>query len=357
MNLPNTINTPRSRGGHIQGIAYDKVNECIYCSFTTELLKLDLEGNIVGSVVSLVGHLGCIAFDEQSRRLYGSLELKHDSIGRGIMGRTGVQLSNEDAFYVVSFDVDKIDRVGLHAEKDGIMTAAYLADVARDYAEVDEVSGCLHRYGCSGIDGITLCPAFDGSGKKLLTVAYGIYSEIERTDNDHQVLLQFDACELERLSRPLEQTAPHHSGEEMIGARCFFYTGNTSWGVQNLEYDEGSGLLLFAVYVGKKPEFTPFKLFTARADSAKPATLSGRGGESALLLEDARLGQLGEHGVYGSHFLYGSTGLCSLGDGLFYVSEPKGEKVEVDGEKVRYYSSTIRKYRFDPSSEELFVAL
>ena len=50
-----------------------------------------------------------------------------------------------------------------------------------------------HRYGCSGFDGITFGPKFGKSdGKRYLTIAYGIYGDSTRTDNDYQVLLQYD---------------------------------------------------------------------------------------------------------------------------------------------------------------------
>ena len=48
--LPTVIHTGEWTGGHIQGIAIDKDRKFIYCSFTTELIKLDLAGNVIGSV-------------------------------------------------------------------------------------------------------------------------------------------------------------------------------------------------------------------------------------------------------------------------------------------------------------------
>lgn len=356
-NLPITIQAPACTGGHIQGIAYDSVGGHIYCSFTTELLKFDLEGNLVGSVVSLVGHLGCIAFDEQTRRVYGSLELKHDSVGQDIMQRIGAEIAEEDSFYIASFDIDKIDRVGMHAETDSVMRATYLADVIRDYTETDEVSGREHRLGCSGIDGVTFCPAFDGTGERRLTVAYGIYSETDRTDNDYQVLLQFSQQELDRLALPLKQTEPHHSGAELVGERAFFYTGNTSWGIQNLEYDNESGLLFCAVYRGKKETFTPFRLFAADLSvPTETVPLKGRDGETGRTLRMAHIGTEGLCGLYGSGFLYGSTGLAALGDGLFYISEDKTLKETCpDGTVSKSFTSTVRLYRLDLTSPDVFV--
>ena len=59
-NLPEVIHTGVYRGGHIQGIAIDNERKYIYCSFTTELVKLDMDGNFIGSVKGFTGHLGCL---------------------------------------------------------------------------------------------------------------------------------------------------------------------------------------------------------------------------------------------------------------------------------------------------------
>ena len=71
---------------HVQGLAVDDKNGCIYYSFTTSLVKTDFSGKVIGSVKGLVGHLGCIAFNPADGKIYGSLEYKHDAIGQGITG-------------------------------------------------------------------------------------------------------------------------------------------------------------------------------------------------------------------------------------------------------------------------------
>ena len=45
MNLPNTILSGFWKEGHVQGIAVDTQRGFVYYSFTTILLKTDLEGN------------------------------------------------------------------------------------------------------------------------------------------------------------------------------------------------------------------------------------------------------------------------------------------------------------------------
>ena len=58
---------------HIQGIAVDLKKGYIYYSFTTKLIKATLDGEVVGSLDGLVGHLGCLAFTEADGCVYGSL--------------------------------------------------------------------------------------------------------------------------------------------------------------------------------------------------------------------------------------------------------------------------------------------
>ena len=89
MNLPKSINFGGMGTGHIQGIAIDAKREFMYFSFTTRLVKTDMQGNVIGSVKGLAGHLGCIAYNYEDGRVYGSLEFKHDSIGKGILANIG----------------------------------------------------------------------------------------------------------------------------------------------------------------------------------------------------------------------------------------------------------------------------
>lgn len=351
--LPNTIFSGNYKEGHIQGIAVDQKRGFVYYSFTTILLKTDLAGTPLGCVNNLAGHLGCIAYDSETDTVYGSLELKHDAIGKGITDRIGRALAEEDSFYLVAFDCARIDRMDLDAEKDGIMRAMYLREVAEDYAGTDEVCGKPHRYGCSGIDGVSVGPVFGASADspKKIMVAYGVYGDCEREDNDYQVLLQYDLSDLLRFGQPLDQSAPHHSGPEACEARYFFYTGNTRYGIQNLEYDPASGNWLVAVYVGSKPDFANFSLFMidgSRAPERLP--LKGRGGEEGLVIFCAKLGQSDRDGeVWGSRFPYGATGIASLGDGLFYFSENGAIKEE------KIFFSHLRKYRFTPDDPSLFT--
>ncbi len=348
--FPHTVHSGTHCGGHVQGIAIDESRGHIYFSFTTELVKTDYAGNLLGTVKGLAGHLGCIVFDPDGRRVIGSLELKHDAIGRGIVSHTGRELAAEDAFYLVSFDVDAIDRIDMNAEADGIMKAVWLKEVVDDYNATDEVSGKPHRYGCSGIDGTALGPVFGtapDSSKKVM-VAYGVYGDTSRNDNDHQVILSYDPDIFEKFGQPLNQDTPHHNGPEVPEAKYFFYTGNTTYGVQNLEYDPFTRTWLTAVYTGQKPEFPNYPMFLI--DGKTPPMLSplrGRDGEMGLTLTPARLGQMTDEPTPGCHFSLGSTGIYAFGDGTYAFS--------VHGRDAEGFTSTVKKYRLAPSSPQCFT--
>ena len=202
--IPKPVFSGYFNTGHCQGIAVDPVRRYIYYSFTTAIVKTDWEGNLIGSAYGLLGHLGCIDFCDTDGKVYGSLEYKNDAIGRGILAHLGKD-AVEDAFYIAIFDVNKLDRPDMDAVSDGIMTAVWLRDVVEDYKAILP-DGTAHRYGCSGIDGLTVAPAFGGSvADACVYVAYGIYGDVHRTDNDHQVILCYDRASLAGYAKPIRQ--------------------------------------------------------------------------------------------------------------------------------------------------------
>ncbi|MBQ8605746.1 MAG: hypothetical protein IJ408_03330 [Clostridia bacterium] len=307
---------------HIQGIAVDEQNGYIYYSFTTKLVKATLDGEIIGSVDGLAGHLGCIVFNKQDGRVYGSLEYKNDSIGKGILKAIGKEQSFEDSFYIAIFDVSKIDRLDMDAEKDSIMTSVYLKEVADDFNGASE-NGAKHKYGCSGIDGTAIGPMFgEKGGKSYLFVAYGIYGDTERCDNDHQIILCYDLEQLKEYEMPLIHSAMHKSGPEKPSGKYFVYTGNTTYGVQNMEYCEQENAYFMAVYRGTKKEFPNYYLFAIDA-SEKPVFKKLRGideeGYELSLLKKGLYHQ--QSGTYGYNFKYGSTGMYCFENGDWLISE------------------------------------
>ncbi len=343
--LPLTIKCGPFKAGHIQGIAVDVKNRAVYCSFTTMLAKYDFNGRLVGTVTGLLGHLGCLDFNESDGKVYGTLEYKDDVIGRGILKMEKSDRKFQNSFYVAIFDGNRIYRVGMHGERDSVMTAVSLPTVLDDYSAWVNVGGreLDHRFACSGIDGISFGPRMGkSSGKQMLTVAYGVYGDTSRTDNDYQVLLQYDISNWGKYARPLSQDIPLFQGPAKPSARYFVHTGSTDWGVQNLEYDSFSGLWYMAVYKGRKPSFPNYSMYAvcsaSRPQKQKLEGIPYAGRGLVVPLADAPLCDAAT-GITGWNFPYGSTGMHSLGGGYFYFSE-NFRTEEGESSVLRLYRAT-----------------
>jgi hypothetical protein len=300
--------------GHVQGIAVDPDKGFIYYSFTNLLVKTDLAGNVVGTMGGFTGHLGDLDFNPADGRVYGSLEYKAAK-----------------AFYIAIFDVDKIDRVGMTAQSSPLVSAVYLPEVVEDYSADLDGNGVFdgdtantpdHRYGSSGIDGVAFGPRFGSpAGTSYLTVAYGIYANTARTDNDHQVLLQYDPKDWRAFERPLVESAPHRDGPAEPDGKFFVFTGNTRYGVQNLEYDPWLERWFLGVYTGSKPQFPNYGLFAVDAASTPTlTTLQGLSGERGLLVPLAADGLMDVASGIRGWRQKADVGIQSLGHGLFYLA-------------------------------------
>ncbi|MFI6285128.1 hypothetical protein ACIBCM_10265 [Streptomyces sp. NPDC051018] len=313
--LPAAVDGGAWQSGHLQGMALDRRKGHMYFSFTNLLVKTDLQGKPLGSVTGFTGHLGDLDFNRSDGRVYGSLEYKA-----------------AQAFYIAIFDGDRITRMNMDAQSTGVVSTVHLREVVKDYTADMNGDGRFdgntgntpdHRYGCSGIDGVAFGPSFDRRGGDRLTVAYGVYSNTTRTDNDHQVLLQYDVRSWKKYEKPLVESAPHTSGPASPAGKFFAYTGNTTYGVQNLEYDARSGNWLMAVYKGKKTAFPNYSLFVVDG-SKRPRTgevVGQKEKEYGRLLSLLPQGlHHGGSGVYGYESA-GQYGLVSLDDGRHYVAE------------------------------------
>lgn len=285
---------------HIQGLALDKKEKCLYCSFTSAFFKCDLEGNVIGSVTGINGHLGAMTYEPKSKKVYASLEIKDDEIGRGVSDALGAERHEKAAsrFYVAEIDVRKIDRLEVPFEE--AMTLHPIEEVAKDYLDTVEVNGVTleHKYGCSGMDGVAIAPGFGAKGKeRFLYVAYGVYGDTTRVDNDYNILLCF---KMDDLAKPVH--------------KYFVKTGNTRYGVQNMTYDADSERLYLAVYKGSKSQYPNYSLFSLDIHQ-KPfmAKLEN------VPYEENEVEQVSV--AEGSFFKWGSTGLYSFGDGRWYISK------------------------------------
>ena len=319
------INTGAWGRCHIQGIAVDVKKGYIYYSFTTKLIKATLDGKIVGTLDGLAGHLGCIAFNENDGCVYGSLEYKNDIIGRDILQVIGSEQKFDDAFYVARFDVDKITAPDMVTDGSDIMTAVCLHEVERDYKWTGtdcDGKTVSHKYGCSGIDGLTFGPLPGKTPDEgmYLYVAYGVYSDVNRRDNDNQVILCYDMADWDGCAKPFSQNNMHKSGFEKPLHKFFVYTGNTEWGVQNLEYDKHTNHMFIAVYKGFKENFPNYTLFAVDMSVDHETKELKELGETVETLALSKKGLRNEKtGVHGWNFPLGSTGLFSFGNGEWLI--------------------------------------
>lgn len=278
---------------HVQGIALDREKGCMYFSFTTQFVKTDLAGRVLGTIDKIQGHLGAMVFNPEDRKVYASLECKDDAIGAGLSDFA----KGRSLFYVAIVDVDKVLSVGMDSEDNEAFQVVCIREAGKDYAAKVDVGGRTldHRYGCSGIDGVTIAPRLGkASGRQFLYVAYGIYGDTTRTDNDNQVLLRYRFRQLRKYARTVRFGTFSEAGPAKPAEKIFIPTGNTRYGVQNMAYDPASCSLFLAVYPGKKPNLPNYSTFTV----------------------DFRTGS-----IQGSHFKWGATGICPAGDGLWYISE------------------------------------
>ena len=205
----------------------------------------------------------------------------------------------------------------------------YLPDVTEDF-NAGGIDG-EHRYACSGCDGTAFGPAFGKSdGKQFLNICYGIYGDVTRNDNDYQVILQYDAKGWwDTLAAPLTVNTAPQAGAEAL-EKYFVYTGNTTYGVQNLLYDKQTGDWLAAVYPGKKPQFPNYTLFVIDGHMPPAEAIHGAYGEKILTLPVKSA----------SHFPLGATGMATPHKGCYYFSQAGHDSAHGQFTTVRLYERT-----------------
>ena len=238
--------------GHLQGICCDDELNYMYFSFTDRLIKVDMRtGERVGTVTGLAAgsissgaHLGCLAY--YNGYVYGSLEYKKD-----------------ERWYIAAFDADRIQG-DMHYTDPGVMYAIHVPDVDEEYKdELDagehknSASSMGHRYGTGGIDGITFgtLPGAGLDSKTYMIVTYGPYGNASRYDNNNQVLLVYDPEAAVEFMLPFSEDRREAEGLR-FEQQLFVYTGNQTYGIQNLEYDKTTGDLWLMCY--GRPEGSAF---------------------------------------------------------------------------------------------------
>ena len=128
-------------------------------------------------------------------------------------------------------------------------------------------------------------------------MAYGIYGDKARNDNNHQVLLRYDIRKLNEYAGKVKFGDFYGEGPAKPLSKYFAYTGNTNWGVQNLAYDAETGKMFMAVYKGRKEIFPNYDMFVfdvaekpvkrqlagVRQDKASGDRIVGESGSRLLL--------------------------------------------------------------------------
>lgn len=321
---------------HVQGIVCDAEAGRMYFSFTTSFLVTDMDGKVLGSIDRIQGHLGAMTFNKADRKVYASLECKDDVIGAGL----STFAKGKSMFYIAIIDVDKVTRVGMDSEDNEAFKIVCVKEATKDYHQKGfalDGKEYEHFYGCSGIDGVAIAPKIGKKGgKNYLYVAYGIYGDPSRDDNDCQVLLRYDLKKLGRYAGKVKFGEFYDKGPSKPLDKYFVYTGNTNWGVQNMAYDPHSGKMFMFVYKGAKNRFRNYDAF-AFDITKKPV----RSVVAGVPYDSSKHPMIGtpESPVEGIFFKYGSTGVSPLGDGTFYFSE-NGRKSDggVQYSRARLYS-------------------
>ncbi len=199
---------------HVQGFTTD--GEYVYWSFTDSLVKTNLNNTVIAQIPVFGGHLGDIDYYEG--KLYASL------LGQP---RPGDAWDAWTEFYINVYDAETL------ALEDTIC----LVPCYEMHENPEQ-----HR-GFRGVDGVALRAGADG--KPELWVACASHPE-ERYDE--QVLLRFSM------------------DGKLLDTKCF-KTGNTTFGIQNLEYEEDTGYFWFSTYGSRfNPENKPMNLFCVDID-------------------------------------------------------------------------------------------
>lgn len=131
--------------------------------------------------------------------------------------------------------------------------------------------------------------------------------------------------------RPLTEADPHRVGPGKVDGKYFAFTGNTHYGVQNLEYDPYLERWWMGVYQGTKPQYPNYLMFAVDAkDRPRYQSPTGLDGEKGLILPLAQDGLLDEAtGIRGWN-RDASVGIQSLDNGLYYLAE----QTKIDGQQA-----------------------
>lgn len=296
---------------HCQGMAIDQKGGYAYYSYTNTFVKCDLEGNAVGSITGIQGHLGDICYNPKDGKVYASLNPE-----------------GKKALYLAIIDVRKLNEMGVDAVKGGLIRTVHLTHVWKDYSAkvTNQGKAYWRRYGVSGTDAMCFGPSFETGKGHYLTISCGTTPQTERTDNDYQILVQYDVTGWwDKYGQPLRYDKVHHIGPKDIHGKFFVYTGNTNYGVQTMTYFKELNLWFLNVYTTLKDDFPKYNLFIVNGD-VKPKEKALKGQEKKDVQKVLTLYKDGSYdektGIYGWFIPEGAKGMEYLTSGLFYIIHP-----------------------------------
>ena len=297
---------------HCQGMAIDTHKGYVYYSYTNTFVKCDLEGNVMGTITGIQGHLGDICFNENDGKVYCSYNP-----------------SGKKALYTAIVDVDNLNEIGLKALECGLIRTVHLKEVYKDFSAKVQVGEKVfsRKYGVSGTDGVCFGPSFSTGKGNYFTVACGLTPQTNRSDNNYQILIQYNVKNWwDHYSRPLSFTEFHHNGPDKHNGKFFIYTGNTNYGVQTMTYFRELNVWMLNVYPTTKSTFKKYNMYIVDGDvKPRKEILKGQPTQDdeqyvLSLYQDGEFDK--KTGIYGWYASLGNKGMTYISDGLFYIIHP-----------------------------------
>ena len=323
---------------HVQGVATNLFGDIFYYCFTDRLVVQKSNGEIVGSVVGIPGHMGDLAFNPDDGRVYVS----YMKIATSDFARQ-TEMRNQKNAYVLIFDVDKIDRMNM--SPDGIVTCVYVGEKIQelanthgyDYGTKYDDLNIGGKYGVvNALGNLAIGPAFgENDGKTYVTCVLSQPGNAlstdsgkfayDREDNDYFVIAQFDVAELNRYEVPFSGL-DEASGPKDFDGMYFYYAGQHDYGVQVMSYDAYRNMYVLATYALQNSSlegattFPNYTTYYLDANKVETGTLIGNGEEIGDIVTE-KFGKTDETtGIKGWSVWY-DVGFVSLGDGFYYRAE------------------------------------
>ena len=324
---------------HVQGVATNLFGDVFYYSFTDRLVVQKSDGEIIGSVVGIQGHMGDLAFNPEDGRVYVSYSYSSSTSGLG----EGTALRKQKNAYVLIFDVEKIDRMNM--SPDGIVTCVYVGEKIRELADTPGYDyGTKYddltiggKYGVvNSIGNLAIGPAFGENNAKTyvtcvlsqpanaLSSASGVYA-YDREDNDYFVIVQFDVSNWGSYEVPYSEIE-NAGGPKDFDRMYFYYAGQHDYGVQVMTYDAYQHMYVLTTYslinstLEGATQFPNYSVYYLDAGQVKTGKLIGNGEESGNIVTE-KFGKKDEATGIKGWLVWYDVGFISLGDGFYYRAE------------------------------------